>query len=325
MPPLCAWRITLAGIASACLLWSAGVSAQPAPPVQPADPADIAALIEHENWPARLALLRRATERQLEVAMTSPAWSVLSVEQKAALLGELQAFMAERFAWPGDLKPMILQAYREDASQSDVRALLEFYGSPDGQWLIRYFQNALDNTEQKLQLDARTLINTWTTELSSAPKPVPYESMAPTRWQPEGRHATQCAHALDTLVKADWSRQLVGIKLAAIDRFSRLASVQPDAQMRQLAFQDRLRNEITYEAFEPVLVKDLCAALSETDVSRGLAIEQSTARQDIKTIEARLGPAFGRRMQTWQQQTLMPGLGLRMQEARAAAGLPPAR
>jgi len=329
-----AWarRTTLAGIAASCLIWAGPAPAQPAQtppapaaqPLQSADPADIAALIEYENWPARLALLRRATERQLEVAMTSQTWSVLSVEQKAALLAELQAFMAERFAWPGDMRPMIQQAYQEDASLSDVRALLDFYGSADGQWLVRHFQNAFDNTEQKLQLDARTLITNWTNELASTPNPVPYEPKAPPLWQPEGTHATQCAHALNTLVKAGWSRQLVGIKVAAIDRFARLVSVQPDAQVRQLAFQDRLRNEITYEAFEPALVADLCAALSEADIARGLAIEQSAARQGAKAIEARLGQGFGRRMQAWQQQTLMPGIGQRMQAARQAAASPPA-
>jgi len=330
-----AWarRTTLAGMAASCLLfWNTTAQAQPAQtppapaaqPLQRADPADIAALIESENWPARLALLRRATERQLEVAMTSPTWSVLSAEQKTALLAELQAFMAERFAWPGDMQPMIQQAYQEDASQSDVRTLLDFYGSPDGQWLVRHFQNAFDNTEQKLQLDARTLITAWSTELSSTPNPSPYEPKAPTPWQPQGTHATQCAHALNTLVKAGWSRQLVGIKVASIDRFARLVSTQPDAQVRQLAFQDRLRNEITYEAFEPALMADLCAALSEADIARGLAIEQSAARQGTKTIEARLGQGFGRRMQTWQQQTLMPGIGQRMQAARQAAASPPA-
>lgn len=322
----CARHTTLASLALACLLWSGGAPAQPAQAVQPADPADIVALIEHENWPARLALLRRATERQLEVAMTSPTWSVLSAEQKAALLAELQAFMAERFAWPGDMQPMILQAYKEDASQSDVRALLDFYGSPDGQWLVRHFQSAFDNTEQKLLLDARTLITAWTAELSSTPNPMPDEPPAPNTWQPQGTHATQCAHALNTLVKAGWSRQLAGIKVAAVDRFSRQVSVQPDAQMRQQVFHGRLRNEITYEAFEPALVADLCAALSEADIARGLAIEQSAARQDIKAIESRLGPAFGRRMQAWQQQTLMPGLGARMQAARrAAVSLPASR
>jgi len=330
-----AWarRTTLAGVAVSCLLlWNTAAQAQPAQappapaaqPLQRADPADVAALIEFENWPARLALLRRATERQLEVAMTSPTWSVLSAQQKTALLADLQAFMAERFGWPGDLRPMIQQAYEEDASQSDVRALLAFYGSPDGQWLVRHFQNAFDNTEQKLQLDARTLVTNWTNELASTPSPAPYEPKTPTPWQPQGTHATQCAQALNTLVKAGWSVQLVGIKVTAIDRFARLVSVQPDAQLRQLAFQDRLRHEITYEAFEPALVADLCAALSEADIARGLAIEQSAARQGAKAIEARLGQGFGRRMQAWQQQTLMPGLGQRMQAARQAAATLPA-
>ncbi|MBA4266441.1 MAG: hypothetical protein C0453_15295, partial [Comamonadaceae bacterium] len=206
------------------------------------------------------------------------------------------------------------------------RALLDFYGSPDGKWLVRHFQSAFDNTEQKLLLDARTLITAWSTELSSTPNPSPYGPKASTPWQPAGTHATQCAHALKTLVKSGWSRQLVGIKVTSIDRFARLVSVQPDAQVRQLAFQDRLRNEITYEAFEPALVADLCAALSEADIARGLAIEQSAARQNIKAIETRLGQAFGQRMQAWQQQTLMPGLGRRMQEARrAAVSLPAAR
>lgn len=328
-------RAAIAGIACASLLWGAPVLTQPVQATQPAqlaepveapDPADVAALIQHENWPARLALLRHATERQLEVALTSPTWSVLSAEKKSALLAELQAFMAERFAWPGDLQPIILQAYLEDASQSDVRALLGFYGSADGQWLVRHFQNALDHTEQKVQLDARTLITAWTTELSSAPHPAPYEPKAPTAWQPEGTHATQCVHALNTLVKSSWSRQLIRIKVAANDHFARLVTVQPDAEVRQRAFQDRLRNEITYEAFEPALVADLCAALSEADIARGLAIKQSAARQAIKPIEARLGQAFGRRMQAWQRQVLMPGLGERMQEARrAAVSLPASR
>lgn len=322
-------------LACAGLLWGTAVLAQsaqvnpPTPLAEPRlapDPADIAALIDHENWPERLALLRRATEHQLEVAMNSPTWSVLSAEQKTALLSDLQGFMAERFAWPGDLRPMIQQAYQEDASQGDVHTLLGFYGSVDGQWLVRHFQNAFDHTEQKLQLDARTLITAWTTELSSTASPVPYEPKAPTAWRPEGSHATQCANALNTLVKAGWSRQLTGIKVAANDRFARLVTVQPDAPVRQRAFQDRLRNEITYEAFEPALVADLCGALNEADIARGLAIEQSAARQDVRSVEARLGKGFGRRMQTWQQQILMPGLGQRMQAARrAAVSLPASR
>lgn len=319
----CMRRATLAGIASLCLLWSAGAQAQPAQTVQPADPADIAALVQHENWPARLALLRRAIEQQLEVALSSPDWAGLSAEQRSALLTELQAYMAERFAWPGDLRDMILNAYQEDASQSDVRSLLDFYGSPDGQWLLQGFQARLDKVEQKLQLDARTLITAWSNELSSTRSPVPYEPKATAVWRPEGAHATQCAHALTTLVKAGWSVQLTGIKIAANDRFSRSINSQPDREVRQLAFQDRIRHEITYEAFEPNLVAALCAELSEPDIARGLAIEQSTARQELKPIEARLGQAFGRRMQAWQQQTLMPGLGQRMQDARAAAGLKP--
>jgi hypothetical protein len=221
---------------------------------------------------------------------------------------------------------MIQQAYSEDASQSDVRTLLDFYGSADGQWLVRHFQNALDNTEQKLLLDARTLITAWSTELSSTPHPAPYEHKAASPWQPEGAHATACAQALNTLVKAGWSRQLLGIKVAANDRFARLVSVQPDAQMRQLSFQDRLRNEISYEAFEPALVAHLCAALSEADITRGLAIEQSAVRDGAKAVETRLGKAFGRRIQVWQQEVLMPGLGQRMRQARqAAVSLPTSR
>lgn len=288
--------------------------------------ADIAALIEHENWPARLTLLRSANEQQLEVALSSPAWAGLSPEQRTTLLADLRDYMDARFAWPGDMRDMILKAYQENASQSDVKTLSNFYASPDGQWLLQRFQAKLDKVEQKLQLDARTLITAWSNEVSVTPTPAPYEPKSPTAWRPEGTHATQCAHALAALVKQDWSRQLIGIKLAANDRFSRLVGERPDRKVRQLAFQDRIRHEITYEAFEPSMVAALCAELSEPEIARGLAIEQSPARKELKPIEARLGQAFGRRMQAWQQQVLMPGLGQRMQDARkAAAGQLPTR
>jgi len=328
-----AWaqRTAIAGMACASLLWGTSALAQPvphaptAPLAQPANPADIAALVRRENWPTRLAMLRRATEQQLEIAMSSPAWADMG-EQRTALLADIQAYMAERFAWPGELQDLILKAYQEDASQNDVRALLDFYGSPDGQWLVRRFQNALDKVEQKLQLDARTLITHWIDGLSTAPAAAPYEPKPATIWRPESTHATQCAHALNTLVKPDWSRQLDGIKIAAIGRISRLINSLPDGEARRTAFLSRLKHEITYEAFEPTLVAALCAELSEPELVRGLAIEQSPARQALKPIESRLAQSFGPRILAWQEKTLMPGIGKRMQDARrAAVGQSPAR
>jgi hypothetical protein len=315
-----ALRKVISRLACASLLVaSTGAWAQPAATVTKPDPADVAALVQHENWPARLAMLRRATESQLEVAINSPAWAQLTREQKAALQADLQAFMAERFAWPGDLQDMVMTAYQEDASQQDIRTLLDFYGSADGQWLVQHFQAALDRVEQKLQLEARTLINTWSVQLSTAAAVEPFQPGPMSTWQPEGTHATQCATALTTLVKPTWSRQLVGVKLAAVERFGRVVRPMPDWEARSIAFQSRLRHEITYEAFEPMLVAALCAELSEADLDRGLALEQSPARLSLQPIEVRLGQGFGRRMQAWQQQTLMPGLGQRMNAARQAA------
>lgn len=277
----------------------------------------VQALVVLQNWPERLAGLRQAFEGQMQLAVNATAWSDLRPEVRERLGLQLRDYMMERFAWPGELQSLVVRSYLEEASAADVAALRAFQESADGQWLEQRLRPALDQVEfallDRARRDVQAFTNTGLAETmeTSAPLAAP-----PAPWEPANAHEAAAKRLLDVTEMKSWQRQLLAMKLRAIERYDDAVGRFPDRRERRSRFAEGLRNAVSVEAYMPQLIAQLTKAFSEDEMARAIAIETSAVRSQAKAIDHRLGQAFGKHMQAWQRDTLFPGLRQIMDAAR---------
>lgn len=280
-------------------------------------PEAVQALVALQNWPERLAGLRQTFEGQMQLAVNSRAWSDLKPQVRERLGLQLRDYMLERFAWPGELQGLVVRSYLEAASAADVAVLRTFQESADGQWLEQRLRPALDEVEfallDRARRDIQAFTNTGLAETmdTSAPLAAP-----PAAWKPANAHETAARRLLDVTEMKSWQRQLLAIKLRAIERYDDAVGRFPDRRERRSRFAEGLRNAVSVEAYMPQLMAQLTKALGEDEMARAIAIETSADRSQAKAIDHRLGQAFGKHMQAWQRDTLFPGLRQIMDAAR---------
>lgn len=310
----------------ACLATGAvlngGAQAQPrdavvaAPAADRPSPADVDALMALEDWPGKLAGLRDTFAAQMQRAVNSPAWKDLSPQARERMGQQLAEVMAQHFAWPGSLAPMLKDTYLTQVAAEDVATLLSFHGSDDGQWLIRHLQPVLDQLEAALQDQGRQDLDRLTAAwMADATPQIPPEA-GPPAWQPANSHEAAAHRLLTATSLGDWTGQIFQMRLGAIDRFTSATNTWADRPARFQGFTAHMRSAVALEVYLPQLVAQMTRQLTEEDLGRALRIEASAPRQKVRAVDQRVGQVFGQRMQAWQNTVLLPALREVMQATR---------
>ena len=281
--------------------------------------ADVEALVTLENWPGKVASLRETFAEQMRLAVDAPAWTHLPPPSRDRLAQQLAEVMTRRFAWPGDLSSLVHEIYLTQASAQDVATLLDFYRSADGQWMVQRLQPVLDQVEFLLLHRGRQDVVRLTEDWLANERPPTAAPVAPTPWQPATPHETAAHRLLATTSLPSWSAQVFDLRLRAIERFTRAAAGLPQRNERFQAFTARLREGVSLDAYLPELIARLMQELTEEELIRAWTIETSAPRQQVHSIDRRIGKAYGQRMETWQREVLFPALDEVMEAARRGA------
>jgi hypothetical protein len=278
--------------------------------------ADVEALVALEDWPGKLANLRETFAEQMRLAVDAPAWKHLPPPSRDRMAQQLAEVMTRLFAWPGDLSTLVHEIYLTHASAQDVTTLLDFYRSADGQWMVQRLQPVLDQVEFLLLNRGRQDVVRLTEHWLADERPPTAAPAAPTPWQPATPQETAAHRLLATTSLPSWSAQVFDLRLRAIERFTHAAAGLPQRNERFQGFTARLREGVSLDAYLPELVARLMQDLTAEELNRAWAIETSAPRQQVHSIDRRIGKAYGQRMEAWQREVLFPALNEVMEAAQ---------